>query len=252
MGLPGLGALRLDRQGPALPFRVLVSAGHLPLLVGLAATSGERDLPGLVGLAGSVVAVSVRDLNAHTGNGALVLDQPHRDSSLIRIVQEPIARQADAEGVILVECDCCVDNGSLGIRVRDGHKVTAHDDLTITVRHAAVTDLLDGLGLLLLPAVLALPVLAALGIGGGFPVDDPLAGLVTGRLGIVSLVGIAAAGTGVDGIAHLRAGGSLHFGLVIMPQCLLQHSAAAGTELTQYRWRALPGTWPSAEMASRR
>ena len=130
-----------------------------------------------------------------------------------------------------MERDRRVDNGSLGIRVRDGHKVTAHDDLAITVCHTVVTDLLDGLGLQLLPTVLALPVLAALGIDSGFPVNNPLSGLVAGRLGIVALVDIAAAGTGVDGIAHLRAGGSLHFGLVIMAQRLLQHSAAAGTEL---------------------
>lgn len=109
-----------------------------------------------------------------------------------------------------MERDRRIDNGSFGIRVRDGHKVTAHDDLAITVCHTAVTDLLDRLGLQLLPAVLALPVLAALGIGSGFPVNNPLAGFVAGRLGIVALVDIAAAGTGVDGIAHLRAGGSLH------------------------------------------
>ena len=54
---------------------------------------------------------------------------------------------------------------------------------------------------------------------------------MTGRLGVVALVGIAAASTGVSGIAHLRAGGSSHFGLVIMSQGLFQHSAAAGAEL---------------------
>ena len=57
------------------------------------------------------------------------------------------------------------------------------------------------------------------------------AGFMTGRLGIVGLGGIAAAGAGVGGVTHLGAGGCGHFGLVIVFQSRFQHSAAAGAEL---------------------
>ena len=41
---------------------------------------------------------------------------------------------------------------------------------------------------------------AALGVGGGLPVDDPVAGLMTGGLGVAILISIAAAGAGIVGI----------------------------------------------------
>ena len=124
-----------------------------------------------------------------------------------------------------------VCHGILGIGIRDGHKVAAHNGLTLTVRGAAVVDFLNGLRLQLFTAHGTLLVLAALGIGGRLLVDDPVAGLMTGRLGVVALVAVATAGAGVGGVTHLGAGGSSHFGLVIVSQGLFQHSAAAGAEL---------------------
>jgi hypothetical protein len=74
-------------------------------------------------------------------------------------------------------------------------------------------------------------VLAARSVGGRLLVDDPVAGFMTGRLGVIGLGSITAAGAGVGGITHLRAGGGGHFGLVVVTKRLCQHSAAAGAEL---------------------
>ena len=130
-----------------------------------------------------------------------------------------------------MERNCGVCHRIFGVGIGDGHKVAAYNGLTLAVRGAAVVDFLDICRFQLLSAVLAFLVLAALGIGGRLLVDDPVAGFMTGRLGIVGLGSVAAAGAGVGGVTHLRAGGCGHFGLVIMSQGLFQHSAAAGAEL---------------------
>ena len=130
-----------------------------------------------------------------------------------------------------MECHGGVCYGILGVGIGDGHKVAAHNGLTLTICGGAVVDLFNGLCLQLFTTHGTFLVLAALGIGGRLLVDDPVAGLMTGRLGVVALVGITAPGAGVSGITHLRAGGSSHFALVIMAQSLFQHSAAAGAEL---------------------
>ena len=73
--------------------------------------------------------------------------------------------------------------------------------------------------------------LAALAVGGRLLVDDPVAGLVACRLGIVALVGVTAAGAGVGGVAHLGAVRFGHFLGVVMAQSVLNNSPAAGAEL---------------------
>ena len=73
--------------------------------------------------------------------------------------------------------------------------------------------------------------LAALAVGGRLLVDDPVAGLVPCRLGIIALVGVAAAGAGVGGVTHLRAGRLGHNGFIVMAQSVLNNSPAAGAEL---------------------
>ena len=130
-----------------------------------------------------------------------------------------------------MERNCGVCHRIFGVGIGDGHKVAAYNGLTLAVRGAAVVDFLDFGGFQLLSAVLALLVLAAHSVGGRLLVDDPVAGFMTGRLGIVGLGGIAAAGAGVGGVTHLGAGGCGHFGLVIVSQRVFQHSAAAGAEL---------------------
>ena len=60
--------------------------------------------------------------------------------------------------------------------------------------------------------------LAALAVGGRLLVDDPVAGLMACGLGVVALVGVAAAGAGIGGVAHLGAGGGGHFLGVVMPK----------------------------------
>ena len=124
-----------------------------------------------------------------------------------------------------------IGNRILGVGIGDGHKVAAHNGLTLAVRGGAVVDFLNGLRLQLFTAHGTLLVLAALGIGGRLLVNDPVAGLMTDRLGVIGLVCIAATGAGVGGVTHLRAGGCGHFGLVIVSQGLFQHRAAAGAEL---------------------
>ena len=51
------------------------------------------------------------------------------------------------------------------------------------------------------------------------------------RLGVVALVGVAAAGAGIGGVAHLGAGRLGHFLGVVMAQSVLNDGAAAGAEL---------------------
>ena len=232
----GDGALRvraddLDGQRPAVAVRVLIASSDLAVLVGLTAAGGDGDLTCLVGLACGIVIVLIRDGNTHVRHSGLVLDKLHGHGGLVGIVQQAAVRQADGDAVILVERDSGVCHGILGIGIRDGHKVAAHNGFTLTVRGGAVVDLFNGLRLQLFTAHGTLLVLAALGIGGRLLVDDPVAGLMTGRLGVVALVAVATAGAGVGGVTHLGAGGSSHFGLVIVSQGLFQHSAAAGAEL---------------------
>ena len=130
-----------------------------------------------------------------------------------------------------MERNCGVCHRIFGVGIGDGHKVAAYNGLTLAVRGAAVVDFLDFGGFQLLSAVLALLVLAARSVGGRLLVDDPVAGFMTGRLGIVGLVCIAATGASVGGVTHLRAGGCGHFGLVIVSQRVFQHRATLGTEL---------------------
>ena len=73
--------------------------------------------------------------------------------------------------------------------------------------------------------------LAARGVGGRLLVDDPITGFMAGRLGVVSLVAVSAAGAGVGGVTHLRAGGSRYFTLVVVTKRLCQHNAALGAKL---------------------
>ena len=130
-----------------------------------------------------------------------------------------------------MECHGGVCYGILGVGIGDDHKVATHNGLTLTVRGGAVVDFFNGLCLQLFATHGTFFVLAALRVGGRLLVNDPVAGLMTGRLGVVALAAVSAAGTGVSGITHLRAGGSSHFGLVIMSQSLFQHSAAPSAEL---------------------
>ena len=51
------------------------------------------------------------------------------------------------------------------------------------------------------------------------------------RLGVVALVGVAAAGAGIGGVAHLGAGRLGHFLGIVMAQSVLNDGAAAGAEL---------------------
>ena len=232
----GDGALRvraddLDGQRPAVAVRVLIASSDLAVLVGLTAAGGDGDLTCLVGLAGGVVVILIRDRNAHTGNGTLVLDKLHGHGRLVGVVQQAAVRQTDGDAVILVERNCGVCHRIFGVGIGDGHKVAAYNGFTLTVRGGAVVDLFNGLRLQLFTAHSTLLVLAALGIGGRLLVNDPVAGFMTGRLGVIGLVCIAATGAGVGGVAHLRAGRSRHFTLVIVTERIFQHSAAAGAEL---------------------
>ena len=232
----GDGALRvraddLDGQRPAVAVRVLIASSDLAVLVGLTAAGGDGDLTCLVGLAGGVVVILIRDSDAHVRHSGLVLDQLHGHGGLVGVVQQAAIGQADGDAVVLMERHGSIGNRILGVGIGDGHKVAAYNDLTLAVRSAAVVDFLDFGGFQLLSAVLALLVLAALGIGGRLLVNDPVAGFMTDRLGVIGLVCIAATGAGVGGVTHLRAGGCGHFGLVIVSQRVFQHRATLGTEL---------------------
>ena len=230
-GASGIGMLHLDGQRPTVAVRVLIASSDLAVLVGLTAAGGNGDLARGVGLTGGVVIILVCNGNAHARYSALVLDELHGDGGLVCVVQQAAIGQADGDRIILMERHGGVCYGILGVGIGDGHKVATHNGLTLTVRGGAVVDLFNGLCLQLFATHGTLLVLAALRVGGRLLVNDPVAGLMTGRFGVVALVGIAAASTGVSGIAHLRAGGSRHFGLVIMSQSLFQHGAAAGAEL---------------------
>ena len=94
-----------------------------------------------------------------------------------------------------------------------------------------IVDFLDFLGFQRFTADLALLVLAALAVGGRLLVDDPVTGLVACRLGVVALVGVAAAGAGVGGVAHLRTGRLGHNGFIVMTQSVLNDGPTAGAEL---------------------
>ena len=232
----GDGALRvraddLDGQRPAVAVRVLIASSDLAVLVGLTAAGGDGDLTCLVGLAGGVVVILIRDSDAHVRHSGLVLDKLHGHGRLVGVVQQAAVRQADGDAVILVERNCGVCHRIFGVGIGDGHKITAYNGFTLAVRGAAVVDFLDLCRFQLLAAVLALLVLAARSVGGRLLVDDPVAGFMTGRLGIVGLGSVATAGAGVGGVSHLRAGGGSHFGLVIVSQRIFQHRAAAGAEL---------------------
>ena len=229
-GASGIGVLHFDGQRPAVAVRVLIARRGLAVLVGLTAAGGNSELTDLIGLTGGVVIILVCNGNAHARYSALVLDQLHGDGGLVCVVQQAAIGQADGDRIILVECHGGVCYGVLGVGIGDGHKVAAHNGLTLTVRGGAVVDLFNGLCLQLFATHGTFFVLAALRVGGRLLVNDPVAGLMTGRLGVVALAAVSTAGTGVSGITHLRAGGSSHFGLVIMSQSLFQHSAAAGAE----------------------
>ena len=73
--------------------------------------------------------------------------------------------------------------------------------------------------------------LAALTVGGGFLVEDPVAGCMTGGIGVVALIAVAAASTGGGGVTHSGAGGGGHFGCIIMTQGVLQNGSADHAEL---------------------
>ena len=74
-------------------------------------------------------------------------------------------------------------------------------------------------------------VAAALAVSGRLLVNNPIAQLMPGGVGVLALVAVAAAGTGERGIAHLFTGGGGHFALVVMPQRIFQHSPALDTGL---------------------
>ena len=122
-------------------------------------------------------------------------------------------------------------NGVFGIRVADRHQIPADNGLTLAVRGGLLVDFLDGLLLQLFTADLALFMAGTLAVSGGLLVDDPVAGLVSGGIGVVALVGVVAAGAGIGGVAHFRAGGFSDFFLVVVAQGIDDHSAALGTEL---------------------
>ena len=232
----GDGTLRvraddLDGQRPAIAVRILMASSDLAVLVGLTAAGGDGDLTCLVGLACGIIVILICDGNTHIGDCGLVLDKLHGHGRLVCVVQQAAIRQADGDAVVLMERHGSIGNRILGVGIGDGHKVAAYNGLTLAVRGGAVVDLFNGLRLQLFTAHGTLLVLAALGIGGRLLVDDPVAGFMTGRLGIVGLGSVATAGAGVGGVTHLGAGGCGHFGLVIVSQGLFQHSAAAGAEL---------------------
>ena len=98
----GDGALRvraddLDGQRPAVAVRVLIASSDLAVLVGLTAAGGNGDLTCLVGLAGGVVVILIRDSNAHVRHSGLVLDKLHGHGGLVGVVQQAAIRQADGD-----------------------------------------------------------------------------------------------------------------------------------------------------------
>ena len=221
----------LDGQCPAVAVRILIAAGDLAVLVGLTAAGGNSDLTRLVRFVCGIVVVLVRDNNAHVRHSGLVLDKLHGHGRLVGVVQQAAVRQTDGAAVILVECNGGIRHRIFGVGIGDGHKVSAHNGFALAVRGAAVVDFLDFCRFQLLATVLALLVLAARSVGGRLLVDDPVAGFMTGRLGVIGLGSISAAGAGVGGITHLGAGGGGHFRLVIVSQRVFQHRAALGTKL---------------------
>lgn len=60
------------------------------------------------------------------------------------------------------------------------------------VRGGLVVDFLNFFGFQSFAADFTLLVFAALAVGGGFLVNDPVAGLVSGGIGVVTLVSVAA------------------------------------------------------------
>ena len=184
----------------------------------------------------------MESLYAHTGNGGLVLDELHRHGGLVGVVQQAAVGQADGDAVVLMERHGSIGNRILGVGIGDGHEITSYNDFTLAVRGAAVVDLLDLCRFQLLAAVLALLVLTARGVRSRLLVDDPVAGFMTGRLGVVSLIAVAAAGAGVGGVTHLGAGGSNHFGLVIVSSAFFSTVPHLVQSCGWVQVASLPGT----------
>ncbi|VUX22566.1 Uncharacterised protein [Dorea longicatena] len=226
-----LKVLHLDGQGPAVPIGVLPAHGALAVLIGGIRAAGDGELTGGVGLAAAEIVVAVRDGNAHARHGGLVLYKLDLDGGLVVIVQQAARGQPDGQGLVLMERDRGPGNGIFGVRVADRYQIAAHNGLALAVRGGLLVDFLDRLLLQLFTADLALFMAGTLAVRGGLLVNNPVAGLVSGGVGIVALVGVAAAGAGIGGVAHFRAGGSGHFLLVVVAQGIDNHRTALGTEL---------------------
>ena len=226
-----LKVLHLYGQGPAIPVGVLPAYGALAVLIGGIRSAGDGELTGGIGLAAAKIVVAVHDGNAHARHGGLVLHKLNLDGGLVGIVQQAARGQTDGQGLVLMERDRGPGNGVFAIRVADRHQIPADNGLTLAVRGGLLVDFLDFCSFQRFTAHSTFLMLAALAVGGGLLVDDPVSGLVPGGVGIITLVGVAAAGTGIGGVAHLRAGGFGDFLLVVVAQGVDDHRAALGTEL---------------------
>ena len=210
---------------------VLPAHSGVAVLIGRAGGAGDGDLAAGIGGVLAVIVVLIRHGDEQSLHSALVLGEQDRDRGLVSIVQNPAVGEADRQGIVFVEGDGSIGNGVLGVGIRDDYQIAAHNGLALAVRGSLIIDFLDFFGFQRFAADLALFMLAALAVGGRLLVDDPVAGLVSGSVGVVALVGVAAADTGVGGVAHLRAGGGSHFLCIVMAQSVFNDSAAAGAEL---------------------
>ena len=230
-GPPGLGALHLDSKGMTVAVSVLPAYGSIAIAIGGTGSAGDGNLTGSVGFSGAEIVVAVSDGNAHACHGGLVLHKLNLDGGLVGIVQQAARGQTDGQGLVLMERDRGSGNGIFAIRIGDDHQIAAHNGLALAVRGGLIVDFLDFFRFQGFSAHGTFLVLAALAVRGGLLVDDPVTGLVSGSVGVIALVGVAAAGAGIGGVAHFRAGGGGDFLLIVMAQGIDDHSAALGTEL---------------------
>ena len=131
----------------------------------------------------------------------------------------------------LLGAPATTNQSCMAIYIGDDHQIAAHNGLALAVCGGLIVDFLDFFRFQGFAAHGTFLVLAALTVSGGFLVDDPVTGLVSGSIGVITLIGVATAGAGIGGVAHFRASGGGDFLLVVMTQGVDDHSAALGTEL---------------------